>query len=60
MNSFRRLVLLSTYCSVYYDSAKNGIFRIFYAKLYLLIKVDSSTNRRIEIISVWYYNWKMR
>ncbi len=31
-------------------SAKNDTFRIFYTKLYMLLSVDGSTNRRNEII----------
>ncbi len=39
---------------------KNGRFRIFYAKLYILLSVDGSTNRRNVIILGGDYNLQVR
>ncbi len=39
---------------------KNNTFRIFYAKLCILLSVDGSTNRRNEIILGGHYNYQIR
>ncbi len=41
-------------------SAKNDTFRIFYAKLFILLSVGGSNNRRKEIIFGGYYNYQIR
>ncbi len=38
----------------------NGTFRVFYAKLYILLSVDGSTKCRNEIIFGGHYNYQIR